>query len=180
MYTYLCQFARDFYIGQWLYDSQLDLEKALKDGPHSPISQADDLSVQDDHEKMLAVSSSAAILQQSEIKKDMIQSLLDPKTLAALKSIEGILDDRSSAVVTRFLASSRALSRSFDMYLQKVHLYVYKLHNFLLLTSTFTRQLIRVSNEPAVHVRTRAMKALSTIIAADPGILSRVCNISIR
>ena len=37
-------------------------------------------------------------------------------------------------------------------------------------------QLIRVSNEPAVHVRTRAMKALSTIIAADPGILSRVCK----
>lgn len=36
------------------------------------------------------------------------------------------------------------------------------------------QQLIRVSNEPAVHVRTRAMKALSTIIAADPGILSRV------
>ena len=35
-------------------------------------------------------------------------------------------------------------------------------------------QLIRVSNEPAVHVRTRAMKALSSIVAADPGILSRV------
>ena len=35
-------------------------------------------------------------------------------------------------------------------------------------------QLLRVLNEPAVHVRTRAMKALSTIIAADPSILSRV------
>ena len=42
--------------------------------------------------------------------------------------------------------------------------------------STIALQLIRVSNEPAVHVRTRAMKALSTIIAVDPGILSRVCT----
>ena len=35
-------------------------------------------------------------------------------------------------------------------------------------------QLMTVSNEPAVHVRTRALKALSSIIAADPNILSRV------
>lgn len=39
-------------------------------------------------------------------------------------------------------------------------------------------QLLRVLNEPAVHVRTRAMKALSTIIAADPSILSRVGDCS--
>lgn len=53
------------------------------------------------------------------------------------------------------------------------------MHYHILLSSITTvydvaTQLIRVSNEPAVHVRTRAMKALSTIIAADPGILSRV------
>ena len=35
-------------------------------------------------------------------------------------------------------------------------------------------QLLKVLNEPAVHVRTKAMKALSVIIAADPSILSRV------
>ena len=34
-----------------------------------------------------------------------------------------------------------------------------------------------VSNEPAVHVRTRALKALSSIIAADPTILSRVSEL---
>lgn len=42
------------------------------------------------------------------------------------------------------------------------------------LYSFFSLQLLRVLNEPAVHVRTRGMKALSTIIAADPSILSRV------
>ena len=60
------------------------------------------------------------MLQQSEVKKEVIQSLLSPKTTSTLKSMEGILDERSAAIVTRFLASSRALSRSFDMYLQKV------------------------------------------------------------
>lgn len=166
------QFARDFYIGQWLYDTQLDLEKALKDNPQSPTAQAD-VHVLDD-EDAPAISSSAVILQQSEFKKEKIQSLLDPKTIAELKSMEGILDEKSAAIVTRFLASTRTLSRSFDMYLQKVCTCMYILPCSVTKSDVST-QLIRVSNEPAVHVRTRAMKALSTIIAADPGILSRVC-----
>lgn len=118
------QFARDFYIGQWLYDTQLDLEKALKDNPQSPTAQPDDLTLLDGHKDIPALSSSAVILQRSEFKKGAIQSLLDPKTVAGLKSMEGILDERSAAVVTRFLASTRALSKSFDMYLQKVMLHV--------------------------------------------------------
>ena len=119
-HTHAHQFARDFYIGQWLYDTQLDLEKALKENPQSPLSKADDLCVLDDHQNVLAVTPSAVMLQQSEAKKEVIQSLLYPKTISSLKNMEGILDERSAAIVTRFLASSRALSRSFDMYLQKV------------------------------------------------------------
>ena len=117
------QFARDFYIGQWLYDTQLDLEKALKDNPQSPTAQAEDSALLDD-EDVPAISSSAVILQQSEFKKEKIQSLLDPKTIAELKSMEGILDEKSAAIVTRFLASTRTLCRSFDMYLQKVCMYM--------------------------------------------------------
>lgn len=103
-----------------MYDVQLDLEKALKDNPQSPTARVDDLDVLDDGDRNLAVSSSAVALQQSESKKDVILTLLDPKYISSLKSMEGILDERSAAVVTRFLASTRALSRSFDMYLQKV------------------------------------------------------------
>ena len=114
------QFARDFYIGQWLYDTQLDLEKALKDNPQSPTAQAEDNVLLDDHDDIPAISSSAVILQQSEFKKEKIQSLLDPKTVSELKSMERILDEKSAAIVTRFLGSTRTLSRSFDMYLQKV------------------------------------------------------------
>ena len=103
-----------------MYDTQLDLEKALKDNPQSPTAQVEDSNVLDGHEDIPTISSSAVILQQSEFKKEKIQSLLDPKTISALKSMEGILDEKSAAVVTRYLASTRALSRSFDMYLQKV------------------------------------------------------------
>lgn len=145
-----CAYARDFYIGQWLRDAQLDLEKALKGSLDPPDFPMDSLVL--DQEAVPAISSSAIALQQAEVKKEVLHSFTDPKALASLKHLEGVLDERSAAVVTRFLASSRTLSRSFDMYLQ---------------------QLLRVLNEPAVHVRTRAMKALSTIIAADPSILSR-------
>ena len=124
------QFARDFYIGQWLYDTQLDLEKALKDNPQSPTAQAEDSALLDDHDDIPAISSSAVILQQSEFKKEKIQSLLDPKTISELKSMEGILDEKSAAIVTRFLGSTRTLSRSFDMYLQKVHVYALPYSSF--------------------------------------------------
>ena len=35
-------------------------------------------------------------------------------------------------------------------------------------------QILRVLNESAVAIRTKAMKALSAVISADPSILSRV------
>jgi cohesin loading factor subunit SCC2 len=98
------------------------------------------------------MSSSAAALQQAELKKDILHSLIGPKSHSEIKHLEGILDDKSAALVARYLASSRAFSRSFDIYLQ---------------------QLIRVLSEPEVRMRTRAMKALSSIIDADPSILSR-------
>ena len=130
-HTHMYQFARDFYIGQWLYDTQLDLEKALKDNPQSPTAQAEN-NLLDDHDDIPTISSSAVILQQSEFKKEKIQSLLDPKAESELKSMGGILDEKSAAIVTRFLGSTRTLSRSFDMYLQKVCILPYSSFKMLL------------------------------------------------
>ena len=78
-------------------------------------------------------------------------------------------------LVTKYLSSGRALSRSFDKYLQQVRpsLLIFS-SSHLLITVNVSHQLLRVLNEPAVHVRTRAMKALSTIVAADPSILLKV------
>ena len=78
--------------------------------------------------------------------------------------------------MVRYLASSRAFSRSFDVYLQQVELPLSNGpwgHVSLL-------QLIRVLSEPEVRMRTRAMKALSCIVDSDPSILSRVTPPSLR
>ena len=81
---YLClspsQYARDFYIGQWLRDSQLELEKALQ----GPSDASTDLLALEDGEDP-EISSSAVALQQAEVKKEMLHSLMDAKTLTKLK-----------------------------------------------------------------------------------------------
>ena len=74
------QYARDFYIGQWLRDSQLELEKALQ-GPSDASTDLLALEDGDDPE----ISSSAVALQQAEVKKEMLHSLMDAKTLTKLK-----------------------------------------------------------------------------------------------
>ena len=66
------------------------------------------------------MSSSAFALQQSEQKKDVLLSFLDSKKQSSFAQLEGILDERLAAIVTRHLASSRALTKNFKMYLQKV------------------------------------------------------------
>ena len=76
--------------------------------------------------------------------------------------------------MARYLASSRALSRSFDVYLQQVCCYTLPF-SCDVISGAMSLQLIRVLSEPEVRMRTRAMKALSCIIDSDPSILSRVC-----
>ena len=76
------QYARDFYIGQWLRDSQLELEKALQ----GPSDASTDLLALDEGEDP-EISSSAVALQQAEVKKEMLHSLMDAKTLTKLKLV---------------------------------------------------------------------------------------------
>ena len=179
------QYSRDFYLGQWLRDTQLELEKVMKGSEED----MDTLTLEERGDAPV-ISSSAVALQQAEVKKDMLHSLICPKNQSEIKLVEaelpdqvtgitslslslplclsaslslclslslslslclslsvslslclslslsvslslslcmgmcryleGILDDRSAALVTRYLASSRALSRSFDVYLQQV------------------------------------------------------------
>ena len=96
----------------------MELEKALKDNPTSPTAA---MSLEEDYQDLAGgISSSAIALQQSEMKKEAILSFLDSKKHSSFKQLANVLDERLSAVVARYLASSRALTRSFDLYLQKV------------------------------------------------------------
>ncbi|XP_065906128.1 nipped-B-like protein [Dysidea avara] len=126
-----CNFARDFHLAQWLKDIQLEVEKSMK----NPSDSKKDTS---------------EIFKTAQQKRSFLSSLRKPQK--NFKILEESIDDAGAMIVTRYLSSFRALSKSFDFYLL---------------------QLLKVLNEPAVHVRTKAMKALSVIVAADPTILSR-------
>ena len=118
MYFLSCQFARDFYIGQWLYDSHLELEKLLKDRSSSPTAQ---LSFRDLADEVGAEeSSSNSAVQQCELKKEKILVLLDSHKNRSFLSLAAILSEGTAHLVSRHLASSRALTKSFDLYLNKV------------------------------------------------------------
>ena len=62
------------------------------------------------------------------------------------------LDAESSELISRFLASKRPFSQSFDTYLKNI---------------------IKVLMEPLIAVRSKAMKCLTQIVESDPAVLAR-------
>eukprot|EP00731_Ephydatia_muelleri_P018474 Em0011g514a len=144
-----CGYARDFYLGQWLRDCQQEMERVLTGSSSQPEFPIDPIGLDGIPPPE---TDRATALQDAEQRQQFLHSMLE-RTELDIKQLEDVLDDRSACTVSRFLGSFRALSKSFNTYLQ---------------------QLLRVLNEPAVHVRSRAMKALSTIVAADPSLLSRL------
>ena len=66
------------------------------------------------------------------------------------KELELSYDDIS--IISRYLSAGRSFNQSFDVYL---------------------RQILSVSNEPAVQIRTKALKCLTEIVSVDPTILSQ-------
>ncbi|CAB4014647.1 nipped-B B isoform X1, partial [Paramuricea clavata] len=86
-----------------------------------------------------------------EEKKTFLFSLID-EDWSQLRVPNGFLDYEKANLVSKYLSSKRSFLKSFDVYLQ---------------------QILRVLNETAVAVRTKAMKALSSIVAVDPNILAR-------
>ena len=93
LFSFLSQYARDFYLGQWLQDTQVELEKALKGDSVEPAFASD--AVATDDGDVPGISESATVLQQAEDKKEMLYSLMDIKTLQSLRSV---LDHLSSCL----------------------------------------------------------------------------------
>lgn len=98
----------------------MELDRVLKDNPTSPTSHLNLGEFSEYLDAPGGISSSGIALQQSEQKKITILSFLDSKMRSSFKQLEGILTEQTAAAVTRYLASSRPLTRSFDMYLQTV------------------------------------------------------------
>lgn len=136
-------FARLFYIAQWYRDITVEAEKAQK--------KAEKAEKDDDEEKMTLINKS---LQRAENGKQFLLSVAEVrgKLLGTMRMKHSPLDYEDACLVARYLSSKRPFAQSFDVYLT---------------------QILRVLSETAVAVRTKAMKCLSAVVEADPGILAR-------
>lgn len=137
-------FARQFFLAQWIRDNHVEMERFLRTPVDDPLDGGEGMT----NNTLVGAQSMAKL----EDRKAFLLSILDGGHLANFRSSHNHLDYEQATLVTRYLASSRSFSKSFDAYLS---------------------QILRVLNESAVAIRTKAMKSLSAVISADPSILSR-------
>ncbi|XP_072030780.1 nipped-B-like protein A isoform X2 [Amphiura filiformis] len=159
-------FARYFYIAQWFRDTAMELDTAMKvppkekkkrkkrDHDDSSDESSEESDSSEEDEVVEEVKVDAEVLQSFEKRKGFLLGVIRINRLSnmSFRKSNHILTYDSAALVARYLASRRPFSQSFDIYLT---------------------QILRVLNENAVAVRTRAMKCLSSVVAADPSILAR-------
>ncbi|GAB1597401.1 nipped-B-like protein A [Argonauta hians] len=136
-------FARQFYIAQWYRDFTVEAEKLQK-----KISK---LKAEEEDERAEEVNITLEI---AEDGKAFLMSIIEipDKPANNMRQSQCRLDAEDSCLVARYLSSKRPFAQSFDIYLT---------------------QILRVLGETAVAVRTKAMKCLSAVVEADPGILAR-------
>lgn len=82
----------------------------------------------------------------------LCQVEINYKPYSSYKPSPSKLDYDSACLVARYLSSKRPFAQSFDIYLS---------------------QILKVLAENAVAIRTKAMKCLTSVVEADPGILAR-------
>ncbi|XP_074642892.1 nipped-B-like protein A isoform X2 [Tubulanus polymorphus] len=163
-------FARQFNIAQWYRDSSVQAEKVSKNKPtpekwkkksrRKTNSDDDDADNSEDEpddaddEAVREMEKTKELLDQTEKRKRFMLSQVKAYTgsLSTYKSSRTSMDYDHACWVSRYLASNRPFSQSFDIYLT---------------------QILKVLCETAVAVRTKAMKCLTSVVEADPSILAR-------
>ncbi|XP_063406097.1 nipped-B-like protein A isoform X2 [Mytilus trossulus] len=137
--------ARSFYIAQWYRDTTVEAEKKMKaSGDHE--DEFDETEVE--------ISTETETMENQEKRKKFLLSQINSIQPSDLnfRPPSSKLDDDNAGLVARYLSSKRPFAQSFDIYLT---------------------QILRVLSENAVAVRTKAMKCLTAVVEADPGILAR-------
>ncbi len=109
-------FARQFYIAQWFRDCSREVEK---------ITEAEEKakrSNQDPEELAEELERNQDTLQDAENRKLFLLEQVNSKVgvFANFKPSPSKLDYESALLVTRYLASNRPFSQSFDIYLTQV------------------------------------------------------------
>ncbi|CAC5356365.1 SCC2 [Mytilus coruscus] len=137
--------ARNFYIAQWYRDTTVEAEKKMKaSGDHE--DEFDETEVE--------ISTETETMENQEKRKKFLLSQINgiQPSDSNFRPPSSKLDDENAGLVARYLSSKRPFAQSFDIYLT---------------------QILRVLSENAVAVRTKAMKCLTAVVEADPGILAR-------
>ncbi|XP_066990577.1 nipped-B-like protein isoform X1 [Macrobrachium rosenbergii] len=173
--------ARHFYIGQWYREAFTEIMRQ-KQGPLPPSntrksgshnkrkrkrkgngseeesSEESEEDEDDDEKKKGHVDEALAaeVTQLAEQRKLFLLTKIAPFPPASpgakTQTLQTHIGYDNAELITRYLASKRPFSQSFDMYL---------------------KQILRVLTESAIAVRTKAMKCLTMVVEADPGVLSR-------
>ncbi|RUS79411.1 hypothetical protein EGW08_012824, partial [Elysia chlorotica] len=140
-------FARQFYIAQWFRDTTVEAEKTLK-------AQLNTSGEEEEEFNETREEKSTEAAHNAEMRKGFLISQITCSSLpfAHAKQAGAKLDYESACLVARYLSSKRPFAQSFDIYLT---------------------QILKVLSETAVAVRTKAMKCLTAVVEADPGILAR-------
>nr|XP_039272679.1 nipped-B-like protein A isoform X2 [Styela clava] len=164
-------FAHNFYIGQWLRDvtreagelQNTKTENKDIDGEVEAIDKQNNLLQECEHRKKqileLASDTAAEQAKQNEITETMQSNengVVNATPTTPLKrknkNVSAQLTYDNATLMTRYLASNRPFSHSFDTYLTHI---------------------LHIREEAAVAVRTRAIKCLAEVVAVDPSILAR-------
>ncbi|XP_063234204.1 nipped-B-like protein isoform X2 [Bacillus rossius redtenbacheri] len=170
-------YARHFYLAQWYKDTTTDRNKVSSGGKNSVVkkkkkarkkrkdetseeesSLGTDFDEEDAKNHCQAVETTVGSYKLLEMRKQFLISKIQPFTNGRRsqltdKVLQTYIDYDSAELICRFLASKRPFSRSFDVYL---------------------KQILLVLAENSIAVRTKAMKCLTMIVEADPGVLGRV------
>ncbi|XP_069694432.1 nipped-B-like protein A [Periplaneta americana] len=174
-------YARHFYLAQWYWDADSEKRRPSTGGKLSPgkllsrkkkmrkkrkdESSADETSgcseLDDDEDNKVPWQSNehknAALYRLIEIRKQFLVSKIRPfedKVGAGSRTqvLQTYIDYESAELISRYLASKRPFSQSFDRYLQ---------------------QILFVLTESSIAIRTKAMKCLTMVVEADPAVLGR-------
>ncbi|KAK4306344.1 hypothetical protein Pmani_021828 [Petrolisthes manimaculis] len=170
--------ARHFYIGQWYREAYSEIMRqrhgplpqpsGRKSGSHNKKKRkrrADDSEEEsedsededdEDEKNQLDEALVAEVTQLTERRKlfllTKVPAFPPASPGAKTQTLQTHIGYENAELITRYLASKRTFSQSFDVYL---------------------KQILRVLTESAIAVRTKAMKCLTMVVEADPGVLSR-------